>query len=68
MNTFNTVVKFFVDCGAFLYPSLLMMALGLAIGIMAVLLSGEANEVAAAIAFLKNAAKGQAQWGDGLLI
>ena len=33
MNTFNTVVKFFVDCGAFLYPSLLMMALGLAIAI-----------------------------------
>jgi biopolymer transport protein ExbB len=33
MNTFNTVVKFFVDCGPFLYPSLLMMALGLAIAI-----------------------------------
>jgi len=33
MNTFNTIVKFFVDCGAFLYPSLLMMALGLAIAI-----------------------------------
>ena len=33
MNTLNTVVKFFVDCGAFLYPSLLMMALGLAIAI-----------------------------------
>lgn len=33
MNTFNTVVKFFVDCGAFLYPSLLMMSLGLAIAI-----------------------------------
>ncbi len=33
MNTFNTVVKFFVDCGPFLYPSLLMMALGLAIAV-----------------------------------
>jgi biopolymer transport protein ExbB len=33
MNTFNTVVKFFVDCGPFLYPSLTMMALGLAIAI-----------------------------------
>ena len=33
MNTFNTIVKFFVDCGPFLYPSLLMMALGLAIAI-----------------------------------
>ncbi len=33
MNTFNTVVKFFVDCGPFLYPSLLMMALGVAIAV-----------------------------------
>jgi biopolymer transport protein ExbB len=33
MNTYNTVVKFFVDCGPFLYPSLLMMAIGLAIAI-----------------------------------
>ena len=33
MNTFNTIVKFFVDCGPFLYPSLLMMALGLAIAV-----------------------------------
>jgi biopolymer transport protein ExbB/TolQ len=33
MDTFNTVVKFFVDCGPFLYPSLLMMAVGLAIAI-----------------------------------
>ena len=33
MNTFNTVVNFFVDCGPFLYPSLLMMALGVAIAI-----------------------------------
>ena len=33
MNTFQTVVKFFVDCGPFLYPSLALMALGLAIAI-----------------------------------
>lgn len=33
MNTFNTVVKFFVDCGPFLYPSLLLMSLGLAIAV-----------------------------------
>lgn len=33
MNTFQTVVKFFVDCGPFLYPSLTLMALGLAIAI-----------------------------------
>jgi biopolymer transport protein ExbB/TolQ len=33
MDTFNTVVKFFVDCGPVLYPSLAMMALGLAIAI-----------------------------------
>jgi biopolymer transport protein ExbB/TolQ len=33
MNTFNTVVKFFVDCGPFLYPSLAMMAVGLAIAV-----------------------------------
>ncbi len=33
MDTFNTVVKFFVDCGPFLYPSLAMAALGVAIAI-----------------------------------
>jgi biopolymer transport protein ExbB/TolQ len=33
MSTFETVVKFFVDCGPFLYPSLLMLAIGLAIAI-----------------------------------
>jgi biopolymer transport protein ExbB len=33
MNTLNTVVKFFVDCGPFLYPSLTMMAIGLAIAV-----------------------------------
>ncbi|MFO1277945.1 MAG: MotA/TolQ/ExbB proton channel family protein [Sphaerotilus natans] len=29
----QTAIKFFQDCGPFLYPSLLLMALGLAIGI-----------------------------------
>ena len=33
MNTFQTVVKFFVDCGPFLYPSLTLMSIGLAIAI-----------------------------------
>jgi len=33
MNTFQTMVKFFQDCGLFIYPSLLIMALGLAIAI-----------------------------------
>lgn len=33
MNTFQTAVKFFQDCGLFIYPSLLIMALGLAIAI-----------------------------------
>ena len=30
MNAFNTAVKFFQDCGLFIYPSILIMALGLA--------------------------------------
>ena len=33
MDTYSTVVKFFQDCGVFLYPSLLIMALGLTIAI-----------------------------------
>ena len=33
MNTFNTVVKFFQDSGMFIYPSILIMALGLAVAI-----------------------------------
>jgi biopolymer transport protein ExbB len=33
MNEFQTVVKFFQDCGLFIYPSVLIMALGLAIAI-----------------------------------
>ncbi len=33
MNAFQTAIKFFVDCGPFLYPSLLLLALGSAIAI-----------------------------------
>ena len=33
MNAFNTAVKFFQDCGLFIYPSILIMAMGLAIAI-----------------------------------
>lgn len=33
MNAFQTVVKFFQDCGLFIYPSLLIMAMGLSIAI-----------------------------------
>ncbi len=33
MDAFNTIVKFFQDCGFFIYPSLLIMALGLSISI-----------------------------------
>jgi biopolymer transport protein ExbB/TolQ len=33
MNAFDTVVKFFHDSGLFIYPSLLIMALGLAVAI-----------------------------------
>jgi len=33
MNAFQTVVKFFQDCGLFIYPSLLIMALGVSIAI-----------------------------------
>lgn len=33
MNAFNTVVKFFQDSGLFIYPSLLIMALGLSVAI-----------------------------------
>ena len=33
MDTFSTVVKFFQDCGLFIYPSALIMALGIAISI-----------------------------------
>ena len=33
MNTLNTAIKFFQDCGFFIYPSILIMALGLTIAI-----------------------------------
>jgi biopolymer transport protein ExbB len=33
MNAFNTIIKFIQDCGLFIYPSLLIMALGLTIAI-----------------------------------
>ena len=33
MSTFNTVVKFFQDSGMFIYPSILIMALGVAVAI-----------------------------------
>ena len=33
MDAFGTIVKFFQDCGFFIYPSLLIMSLGLAIAI-----------------------------------
>jgi hypothetical protein len=33
MNAFETAVKFFQDCGLFIYPSLLIMSMGLAIAI-----------------------------------
>ena len=33
MNTFSTAVKFFQDCGLFIYPSILIMALGVTIAI-----------------------------------
>jgi biopolymer transport protein ExbB len=33
MNAFQTVVKFFQDCGLFIYPSLLIMALGVSIAL-----------------------------------
>ena len=33
MSTFDSIVKFFQDCGFFIYPSLLIMASGLSIAI-----------------------------------
>jgi len=33
MNAFNTAVKFFQDCGLFIYPIILIMTIGLAIAI-----------------------------------
>ena len=50
MNTFSTVVKFFQDCGLFIYPSLLIMALGLAIAIERFLFLQRARPAGMAIA------------------
>ena len=33
MNALSTAIKFFQDCGLFIYPSILIMALGLSIAI-----------------------------------
>ncbi len=33
MNAFNTALKFFQDCGLFIYPSVLIMALGVSIAV-----------------------------------
>src|SRR4249919_3940451 len=33
MSAFDTAIKFFQDCGLFIYPSILIMALGLTIAI-----------------------------------
>jgi biopolymer transport protein ExbB len=43
MNTFNTVVKFFQDCGVFLIPSLTMLSIGLAIAVERFIFLGRAR-------------------------
>ena len=43
MSTFDTVVKFFQDCGWFIYPSLLIMASGLSIAIERFIVLGRAR-------------------------
>ena len=43
MNAFDTAVKFFQDCGPFLYPSLLMLAVGLAIAVERFVFLGRAR-------------------------
>jgi len=43
MSNLDTVIKFFQDCGPFLYPSLLMMAIGLAIAIERAIFLGRAR-------------------------
>ena len=45
MNAFQIAVKFFVDCGLFIFPSLTIMAIGLAIAVERfVVLNRTANE------------------------
>jgi biopolymer transport protein ExbB/TolQ len=43
MTSFDTVVKFFQDCGWFIYPSLLIMASGLSIAIERFIVLGRAR-------------------------
>jgi biopolymer transport protein ExbB/TolQ len=43
MNTFDSIVKFFQDCGWFIYPSLLIMASGLSIAIERFIVLGRAR-------------------------
>jgi biopolymer transport protein ExbB len=43
MSTFDTIVKFFQDCGLFIYPSLLIMAAGLSIAIERFIVLGRAR-------------------------
>jgi biopolymer transport protein ExbB/TolQ len=43
MNAINTAIKFFQDCGLFIYPSLLIMSLGLAIAIERVVFLAKAR-------------------------
>jgi biopolymer transport protein ExbB len=43
MSTFDTIVKFFQDCGLFIYPSLLIMASGLSIAIERFIVLGRAR-------------------------
>jgi biopolymer transport protein ExbB len=43
MSTFDAVVKFFQDCGWFIYPSLLIMASGLSIAIERFIVLGRAR-------------------------
>jgi len=43
MNPLDTAVKFFQDCGLFIYPSLTIMAIGLAIAIERVIFLGRAR-------------------------
>ena len=43
MNALNTAIKFFQDCGLFIYPSLIIMALGLSIAIERVIFLNKAR-------------------------
>jgi len=43
MDTFDTAIKFFRDCGLFIYPSLVIMALGVTIAIERFIFLGKAK-------------------------